>query len=131
MVIEVSYIDDAVRSRRPKIPQSMVDLIITITTKNSTTRGWSCARIAQEIYATLGITPKEAPSTSTIYRTLKANGYGVYKRTIKPGLNKAQKDARLNWCLKYKDWTLEDWKDVIFTDETSVQKGGVRGRRRV
>ncbi len=131
MVIKVSYIDNAVRSRRPKIPQSMVDLIITITTKNSTTRGWSCARIAQEIYATPGITPKEALSASTIYRTLKANGYRVYKRTIKPGLNKAQKDARLNWCLKYKDWTLEDWKDVIFTDKTSVQKGGVRGRRRV
>jgi hypothetical protein len=38
---------------------------------------------------------------------------------------------RLAWCLLYKDWTLEDWKNVIFTDETSVQMGGVRGKRRV
>jgi hypothetical protein len=37
----------------------------------------------------------------------------------------------LEWCLKYKDWKLEDWKNVIFIDETSVQLGGVRGKRRV
>ena len=28
-------------------------------------------------------------------------------------------------------WTLEKWKNVIWTDETSVQIGGVRGKRRV
>jgi hypothetical protein len=27
--------------------------------------------------------------------------------------------------------TLEDWMGVIFTDETAVQLGGVRGKRRV
>jgi hypothetical protein len=26
---------------------------------------------------------------------------------------------------------MEDWKNVIWTDETSVQLGGVRGKRRV
>jgi hypothetical protein len=106
-------------------------LIIKITTKNSTIRGWSCARITQEIYDTEGITPKEAPSASTIYRTLKKEGYNVYKRTIKLGLNADQKRARLDWCRKYEHWGLKEWKNVIFTDETSVQKGGVRGRRRV
>jgi hypothetical protein len=55
----------------------------------------------------------------------------VYKRTIKLGLTKDQRDARLAWCLLHKDWTLKDWKNVIFADETSVQKGGIRGRRRV
>ena len=55
----------------------------------------------------------------------------VCKRTIKPGLNKDQKKARLDQCLAHKDQTLKDWKNVIFTDETSVQKGGVRGRQRV
>jgi hypothetical protein len=41
------------------------------------------------------------------------------------------KKKRLEWCLLYKDWTLEDWKRVIFIDETSVQLGGIRGKRRV
>jgi hypothetical protein len=35
---------------------------------------------------------------------------------------------RLKWCLDHRD---EDWRHVIFSDETSVQLGGVRGRRRV
>ncbi len=39
--------------------------------------------------------------------------------------------ARLRWCLLYKDWTLENWKNVIFTDETSVVLGHRRGGYRV
>ena len=41
------------------------------------------------------------------------------------------KEERLAWCLERADWTLEQWKDLIWTDETSVQLGGTRGRRRV
>jgi hypothetical protein len=70
-------------------------------------------------------------SASSVYRVLKAEGYSVYKRTMKPGLRDEHKAARLKWCLDYKDWTLEQWKDVIWTDETSVQLGGVRGKRTV
>jgi transposase len=40
------------------------------------------------------------------------------------------KEERLKWCLAYKDWTLEDWKRVIWSDETSVvllhRRGGYR-----
>ena len=108
MIVQIEYIDNALRPRRPGIPQSMIDLIIKTITCNSTTRGWLCARIRQEIYNTLGITPNEVLSISTIVWTLKKQGYGVYKRTVKPGLNKKQKDARYAWCLLYKDWTLED-----------------------
>jgi hypothetical protein len=49
---------------------------------------------------------------------------------MKPDLTKVQMKERLQWCIYYKDWTLEDWKNIIWTDETSVQLGGVRGRRR-
>jgi hypothetical protein len=70
-------------------------------------------------------------SASTVYRVLKEEGYSSYKRTMNPSLNKANKKARLTFCLVHKDWTLEDWKNVIWTDETSVQKGGVRGKRRI
>jgi hypothetical protein len=72
----------------------MIDLILTIITRNSITRGWSCERVALEIAGTLGITTKEAPLASTVYRTLKKSGYSVYKRTVKPGLNKKQKKAQ-------------------------------------
>jgi hypothetical protein len=35
--------------------------------------------------------------------------------------------ARLQFCLDHADWTLEDWKNVIFSDETSVVQGHRRG----
>lgn len=33
--------------------------------------------------------------------------------------------------MQHKDWTLDDWKNVIWSDETSVTWGGQRGRIRV
>lgn len=128
MNIETWHVDDAKRSGRPTISPLIKSKIIEVVRKNSTTRGWSCARIAQEVSLSF---PNDKPSASSVYRHLRAEGYIVCKRTIKPGLNKAQKDARLAWCELHKTWTLEDWKNVIFTDETSVQMGGVRGKRRV
>ena len=96
--------------------------------KNSTTRGQSCARIANEVSKTLGWQPV---SQRTVYRVLTESGYGVFKRTVKPGLTEEQKAARLQRCMIYKDQTIKDWKKVIFSDETSVQMGGVHSRRRV
>jgi hypothetical protein len=61
-------------------------------------------------------------------------GYGSYKRTVKPGLTIENKKARLKWCLEHSKengWDLERWKNVIWTDKTLVQLGGVRGKRRV
>lgn len=37
----------------------------------------------------------------------------------------------MQWCLDHENWTLEDWKNVIWSDETSVTWGGQRGRIRV
>ena len=50
---------------------------------------------------------------------------------MKSGLTKTMRDARKEFCLKYKDWILEDWKRVIWTDETSVILGHRRGSIRV
>ena len=67
----------------------------------------------------------------SVWRLLKMNGYRKVKPTTTPGLNAKQKSARLQWCLDHKDWTLEDWKKVIWSDETSVIYGLRRGGERV
>jgi transposase len=127
-VVEPHHVDDAPRSGRPKTSTATAELILKTMLKNSTTRGWSCKRIASEVSAIPGW---QVVSPSTVYRVLIEHGYGVYKRTVKPRLTKEQMEERLKWCLEHAHWTLEDWKNVIWTDETSVQLGGVRGRRRV
>jgi hypothetical protein len=70
-------------------------------------------------------------SARTIHRILHRRGYKPCKPTRKPSLTKDAKLARLNWCLDHKDWTLEDWKNVIWSDETSVTWGGQKGKIRV
>src|SRR5450432_2774602 len=47
-IIETYHVDDSFRSRRSKISQELIDLIIGIVTKNSTTRSWSYIRVAYE-----------------------------------------------------------------------------------
>jgi hypothetical protein len=53
------------------------------------------------------------------------------KRTIKLGLKNEDKKKRLAWCWAYRNWTLEDWKRMIWTDETSVQFNGLRNKKKI
>lgn len=42
-------------------------------------------------------------------------------RTIhKPRLTKDHKRSRLKFALAYRDWTVDDWKRVVFSDETII-----------
>ena len=127
-ILETWHVDDAPRSGRPKISTALILFIIQTMTKNSTTRGWPSWRIAAEVS---NIPGQQPVSQSTVYRVLIDNGYSSFKRTVKLGLTNEQKAARLRWCLIYEHWTIKDQKNVIFTDETSVQMGSVRGKQRV
>jgi hypothetical protein len=66
-----------------------------------------------------------------VWRVLRAAGYNKTKPTRKPGLTKKMRQERLDWCLTYKDWSLKDWKNVIWSDETSVVLNYRRGGYRV
>jgi hypothetical protein len=73
-------------------------------------------------------------SISIVYRVLRENGYRVFKKTYKPSLNTINKEKRLEWCLAHsleKGWDLERWKNIIWTDETLVVLGTIRGKQRV
>jgi hypothetical protein len=65
--LEIWHTDDAKRSGRPPISTALAKFIIETMTKNSTTRGWSCARIASEVSGTPGW--QKVPA-STVYRVL-------------------------------------------------------------
>jgi hypothetical protein len=49
MVIEVEYVQNAPRSGRPSISPSAITCVLKVITRNSTTRGFSCKTIGQEI----------------------------------------------------------------------------------
>ena len=47
----------------------------------------------------------------------------------RPLLKKRHRDARLDFALAHKDWTVEDWKRVIWSDETKINRLGSDGRK--
>ncbi|EIE80708.1 hypothetical protein RO3G_05413 [Rhizopus delemar RA 99-880] len=38
----------------------------------------------------------------------------------KPFLSDQHQKNRLSWCKKHQKWTVDDWKKVIFSDETKI-----------
>jgi transposase len=119
--ILLEYVTDAPRSSRPtKVTPAIEDEIITAISKNSTTRTLT----GQDIGLQVSLSPR------TIRRVLKRKGYRKVKLTVKLGLTTAMMEARLQFALRYQHWTLEDWKAIIWSDETSVVLGHRRGGHR-
>jgi hypothetical protein len=46
----------------------------------------------------------------------------------KPFLSKRHRRARLDFAISHKDWTIEDWKRVVWSDETKINRFGSDGR---
>ncbi len=68
-------------------------------------------------------------SRTTVYRILKDYGLTNWLAKKRPLLREEDVALRLAWAKERKDWTYEDWKKVIWTDECSVERG--KGKNRV
>ena len=122
LCIILAYINNTPRAGRPKkVTQVIEDSIVSTITKNSITRSLTGQKLGLEF----GL------SVRTIQYTLKRRGFRKVKPTVKPGLTTVIIEARYQFALRYKDWTLEDWKAVIWSDETSIILGHRRGGQRV
>lgn len=62
-------------------------------------------------------------SMATLRRRRSEAGLGSYVAAEKPALRPENIAKRLEWAIKYKNWTVEDWKRVIWSDETSIWIG--------
>ena len=56
----------------------------------------------------------------TLYRDLK---YRSYRSRKKPLINEKQRKKRLAFYNQYKDWTLDQWRKVMWTDESTFAVG--------
>ena len=66
-------------------------------------------------------------SKNTIRSTLYNIGIGHRIERKRPYLSTKQKAARLAFAKKYINWTAEEWRRVIFTDEMGMQMGSNGG----
>src|SRR5215813_504262 len=61
-------------------------------------------------------------STQTVRNILKKNSFKAVTKKKKPLLTVAYRRKQLAFALKYKEWTVEDWKRVIWLDETKINR---------
>ena len=61
-------------------------------------------------------------SYSTVHRYLaRVKGEKSFKRQRQPLLTDKIKAARLKFCKEPANWTVDDWRNVLFTDESPFQ----------
>ena len=127
LVIRDAFLEDAKRPGRPKKQTpDIIDTTVSLVRASKHHRALTCADLAGEL-SKLGIDI----SKETVRRILKEAGFKKSKPTRKPGLTPAMKKRRYDWCIEHQDWSLEDWKNVIWTDETSILLNYRRGGYRV
>ena len=88
------------------------------------------ARINPRItYAQIKLEVGLGCSRTTIYRALKLYGLTNWVAKNRPLLTPEVAKKRLDWCLLRREWTLEQWSRVIWSDECSVEKGSGKQRQ--
>ena len=63
----------------------------------------------------------------TVSRSLRKQGLKAVVKQKKPFISSHHRKERLNFAYQYQHWTLEDWKLVIFSDETKINCLGSDG----
>ena len=76
---------------------------------------------APDLRADINKTLSNPTSVTTVKSVLKKNGLSGRIAVKKPLLRKANIQKRLQFAQKYKNWTPEQWKSVLWTDESKFE----------
>ena len=111
-VKETHSFKDRPRSGRPrKLTDRNKRAIVKMINKTQAT---TATAIAKALKTELNI----QVSHDTVSRALKSVGYACRVKQKKPKLTEKHKRNRLAFAKKYESWTADDWKNVIWSDES-------------
>lgn len=68
-------------------------------------------------------------SVSTVRRVLHEAGLYSFVQPKKPSLSLKNVKLRLQWAKVHVNWTMDDWKRVIWSDETKIERFGSSGKQ--
>ena len=77
----------------------------------------------------LKLHPELKISIDTVRRSLKTQGLYSASKIKKPLLTKIQKKKRLDFANAHISWTTSDWRQVVFSDESKINRNWSDGRR--
>lgn len=85
----------------------------------------TAVQVASELQNITGV----SLSPQTVCNTLKQEGLTAVKKSKKPLMPPRIKSLRLAFARAHQHWTLEDWKRVIWSDETKINRLGSDGKQ--
>lgn len=88
-------------------------------------------KTAPDLRADINKTLPQPISVSTVKSILKRNNLSGRIAVKKPLLRAANKRKRLEFAKKYKNWTVEQWKSVLWTDESKFEIFGDKRKKYV
>jgi hypothetical protein len=86
------------------------------------------AENAVQVTKTLQDITNQPLSAQTTRRYLRNTGMKAVVKTKRPFLTKKHRRERLDFAISHQDWTVEDWKTVVWSDETKINRMGSDGR---
>jgi transposase len=131
--VSMGYISKLRRIHRPNLPLNPGGR----PSKISPTAARHAVRLATnshsatavQVAADLQNITGESICAQTVRNTLKQEGLRAVKKSKKPLMPPRIKSLRLAFARAHLDWTLEDWKRVIWSDETKVNRLGSDGKQ--
>lgn len=84
---------------------------------------------AVDVQKSLKSNGKIAVSENTVRRVLYRNGLSSRVKRKKPYLKKKHHQTRLKFAKRYKDWGVEEWSKIIWSDESKFMIFGSDGRK--
>ena len=64
----------------------------------------------------------------TVRNALKENDFRSITKQKRPLLKKVHREQRLKFALYHQNWTVEDWKRILWSDETKINRIGSDGK---
>jgi len=86
------------------------------------------AENASQITQILQEITNQSLTSQTTRNHLRKTGLKAVVKAKKPLLTKRHRKERLDFALAHQDWTVEDWKTVVWSDETKINRLGSDGR---
>jgi hypothetical protein len=87
------------------------------------------AETATAIAKSLSTIISQPLSAQTVRNHLKKVGMKAVVKQKRPFLSKKHQKARLDFAIAHQYWTVDDWKRVIWSDETKINRLGSDGRK--
>lgn len=113
---------DRKRSGRPRVTSKAEDHSLIIMSKMNR------KLTAPEIQMRFNGSHDKQISVSTVKDRLRKAGLYGRVSTKKPLLRRGNKKKRLEWAQAHRHWTVDDWKQVLWSDESKFEMFGQKRR---